>query len=59
VLALVAAAVLTPPDVISQCSLAIPTILLYEASLISVRMVEKRKAAEEAARVAASTTTPP
>jgi sec-independent protein translocase protein TatC len=38
--------------VISQCSLAIPTILLFEASLISVRMVEKRKAAEEAARVA-------
>jgi sec-independent protein translocase protein TatC len=52
VLAFIAAAVLTPPDVISQCSLAIPTILLFEASLISVRMVEKRKAAEEAARVA-------
>ncbi len=59
VLAFVAAAILTPPDVISQCSLAIPTILLFEASLISVRLVEKRKAAEEAARVAASTTTPP
>ena len=56
VLAFVAAAVLTPPDVISQVSLAIPTVLLYEASLLSVRMVEKRKAAEEAARQAAATT---
>jgi sec-independent protein translocase protein TatC len=57
VLAFVAAAVLTPPDVISQCSLALPTVLLYEASLISVRLVEKRKAADEAAKQAASTAT--
>jgi sec-independent protein translocase protein TatC len=53
VLAFVAAAVLTPPDVISQVALAIPTILLYEASIFSVRLVEKRRAAEEAARAAA------
>jgi sec-independent protein translocase protein TatC len=45
--------VLTPPDVISQVALAIPTILLYEASIFSVRLVEKRRAAEEAARAAA------
>jgi sec-independent protein translocase protein TatC len=57
VLAFVAAAVLTPPDVISQCSLALPTVLLYEASLISVRLVERRKAADEAAKQAASTAT--
>ncbi len=31
VLAFVAAAVLTPPDIISQVALALPTILLYEA----------------------------
>ena len=37
VFAFVIAAVLTPPDVISQLSLAIPTILLYEASILSVR----------------------
>jgi sec-independent protein translocase protein TatC len=44
------AAVLTPPDVISQFALAIPTLLLYEASIFSVRMVEKKRAEAEAAR---------
>ena len=43
VAAFVAAAVLTPPDVISQIMLAIPTILLYEVSILSVRMIEKEK----------------
>jgi sec-independent protein translocase protein TatC len=43
------AAVLTPPDVISQIALAVPTLLLYEISIILVRMVEKRRAAESAA----------
>ena len=42
------AAVLTPPDVISQTSLAIPLILLFEASIISCRMVEKARAKREA-----------
>jgi sec-independent protein translocase protein TatC len=36
------AAVLTPPDVLSQLSLAFPLLLLYEISIISVRMAEKR-----------------
>ncbi|MFT0892291.1 twin-arginine translocase subunit TatC [Pseudochelatococcus sp. G4_1912] len=44
------AAVLTPPDVISQIALAVPTLLLYELSIVSVRMIEKKRAAEEAAR---------
>lgn len=44
------AAVLTPPDVISQIALAVPTLLLYELSIISVRVIEKKRAAEEAAR---------
>jgi sec-independent protein translocase protein TatC len=35
------AAVLTPPDVLSQLSLAIPLMLLYEASVWSVRWVER------------------
>ncbi len=43
VLAFVAAAILTPPDPISQISLAVPIILLYEISIIAVRIVEKRK----------------
>jgi len=42
------AAVLTPPDIISQTCLAIPLIVLYEASIISSRMVEKARAQREA-----------
>jgi len=38
----VLAAVLTPPDVISQLSLAVPLMLLYECSVIAVRIVEKK-----------------
>jgi sec-independent protein translocase protein TatC len=38
----VIAAVLTPPDVISQFALAIPTLALYEIAIILVRMVEKK-----------------
>ncbi|MBZ0229559.1 MAG: twin-arginine translocase subunit TatC, partial [Bauldia sp.] len=56
VIAFVAAAILTPPDIISQFGLAIPTILLYEASILSVRFVERRRAREEAARAAAEAT---
>jgi sec-independent protein translocase protein TatC len=41
------AAVVTPPDPISQLSLAIPLCLLYEVSVIVARMVEKKRAAEE------------
>jgi sec-independent protein translocase protein TatC len=47
--AFVVAAVLTPPDVISQLSLAIPLTVLYEASIYSVRMVEKKAQAAAAA----------
>jgi sec-independent protein translocase protein TatC len=46
VLAFVAAAILTPPDVISQIGLAVPTILLYEISIIAVRMIEKDRGVE-------------
>ncbi len=52
VLVFVAAAVLTPPDVISQLSLAIPMLLLYEASVWSVRLLERRRAKAEAASAA-------
>ena len=44
VIAFVIAAVLTPPDVLSQMSLAIPLMLLYEGSIWSVRIVEKKSA---------------
>lgn len=46
--AFVLAAVLTPPDVISQMSLAIPLMILYECSVWSVRMVERKAAAAPA-----------
>src|SRR5436190_5799312 len=42
------AAVLTPPDVISQTCLAIPLIILYEVSIYSCRMVEKARVKREA-----------
>lgn len=48
----VVAAVLTPPDIISQVSLAVPMLLLYEISIWSCRWVEKdqkAQAGEEAA----------
>jgi sec-independent protein translocase protein TatC len=53
VIAFVVAAVLTPPDMISQISLALPALVLYEASIFSVKLVERRRAAAEAARNAA------
>ena len=43
VLAFVIAAVATPPDVISQLMLAVPLILLFEGSLIAMRVLEPRK----------------
>jgi len=42
VIAFILAAVLTPPDVISQLSLALPLCILYEGSIWAVRMVEVR-----------------
>jgi sec-independent protein translocase protein TatC len=52
VVAFVIAAVLTPPDVISQASLALPLLLLYEGSIWSVRFVEKKGAAGSTASAA-------
>ena len=37
-----AAAVLTPPDPITQIGLAIPLLILYELSIFSVRLIEKK-----------------
>lgn len=50
VIAFVVAAVLTPPDPISQIGLAIPTILLYEVSIWSARLIERSKERERLAR---------
>jgi sec-independent protein translocase protein TatC len=50
--AFVIAAILTPPDVLSQMSLAIPLLLLYEGAIWSVRLVEKKSAADKAKEAA-------
>lgn len=44
--AFVIAAVLTPPDVISQLMLAVPLVLLYELALIGIWFTERRRAHE-------------
>ena len=38
-----AAAILTPPDPITQIGLALPLLILYELSILTVKMIEKRK----------------
>ena len=37
------AAILTPPDPITQVGLAIPLLLLYELSIFTVKFIEKKK----------------
>ena len=43
----IVAAIFTPPDPLSQISLAIPIILLYEVSIYMAKLVEKKKAKDE------------
>ncbi len=50
VIVFIIAAIVTPPDVISQLALAVPTLLLYEGSIIAVQMVEKKRQAQQAAK---------
>ena len=42
-----AAAILTPPDPITQIGLAIPLLILYEISIISVKLIETKNKEEE------------
>ena len=48
VLVVIAAAILTPPDILSMVSLAIPLLLLFEISIWACRLVEKQRAQREA-----------
>jgi sec-independent protein translocase protein TatC len=41
------AAILTPPDVITQVLMAVPLMALYEISIIGARLFGKKKAKEE------------
>jgi sec-independent protein translocase protein TatC len=43
VIAFIVAAVLTPPDPISQLGLAIPTLMLYGVAIIAAQMIEKSR----------------
>jgi len=49
--AFVVAAVVTPPDVVSQLSLAIPMCLLYELGIVASRLVSRPAPAEDSATV--------
>ena len=49
VVVFVMAAVLTPPDVISQVALAVPILALYELSIIAARLVERSRRREQEA----------
>jgi len=55
VLAFIVAAVITPPDIVSQLSLAIPMCLLYEVGLFAARMTVKQVPEDEAETDAAAT----
>jgi sec-independent protein translocase protein TatC len=48
------AAVVTPPDVFSQLSLAFPLVGLYEISILCVKLIERSRARAEAAEQAAA-----
>jgi sec-independent protein translocase protein TatC len=59
VVAFIIAAVLTPPDVLSQSSLALPLLALYEGSIIAVSIVEKKAAASQSSTTGASSASKP
>lgn len=48
VAAVIVAAILTPPDVVSQLMLAIPLILLYEITIIAIWFTDRRQARQDA-----------
>jgi sec-independent protein translocase protein TatC len=41
------AAILTPPDALSMLIMALPTVLLYELSILAVERVEKKRPADD------------
>ena len=47
VVAFIIAAVLTPPDVVSQLALAIPLLAFYEISILIGRIIERKRAEED------------
>ncbi|MGQ4809460.1 Sec-independent protein translocase protein TatC [Candidatus Entotheonellaceae bacterium PAL068K] len=49
ILTFVAAAILTPPDVISQSFMALPTLCLYGVSILIAKRIEARRTQRQAA----------
>ena len=49
----IVAAIVTPPDVVSQIALAIPMCLLYEVGIVFAQVITRRKAAAAAAGLSA------
>src|SRR4051812_13705931 len=58
IIVVVVAAVFTPPDAISMCSLAVPMIGLYEISIWLARWVEKKRVEEDGAAESSTEVTP-
>lgn len=56
VLIFIVAAVLTPPDVMSQIGLAVPLMILYEGSIFAVKIIDKKRAQAEAEEAAGDST---
>ena len=48
VIIFIMAAILTPPDPITQICLGIPLLILYELSILSVKWIEKKKVKDNA-----------
>jgi sec-independent protein translocase protein TatC len=46
-LTFVAAAILTPPDIITQCMMAGPLIILYEVGIFVAKIAERKRAPKE------------
>jgi sec-independent protein translocase protein TatC len=44
----IGAAVMTPPDVISQALMALPMLVLYEVSILLAKLVVRKKQAPQA-----------
>ena len=55
ILVFIFSAVVTPPDIISMCSLAVPMLVLYELAIVGARFAEKKEAAQTAADGSAAT----
>lgn len=58
VVAFIIAAIFTPPDVVSQLLLAVPLVLLYEISLIAIRIADRRKPGQPAGQAGGQASLP-